>query len=281
MVLEFTISMHDVMNPPFGNRGSNINLSLINTQGKIKFTDTNTNETESIYSILLSNPNNHGLSSSEDNLVVQFIDDLVLSLNLLLSRGCITRAETKIHPFKLHSDIPKPNSFIEREGNVTKVHLFESLNIHDSLSATLITKDELDEQKIFKLLEKIRNFNRFIEKANPAEVNLNLSITHYEKAISEGELLFKFKNLYISLEYIVNINGPNLKGDDFDNKASLMTGISSSILGEWRVFYNRTKHIQRNSKDVEKYTEGNNNLSNWILSLRNGTKELIRNELLR
>ena len=66
MSLEFNISMHDVMNPPLGNRGSHIKLCLINTQGKIKFTDTNTNKIESIYSIILFNPNKHGLISSED-----------------------------------------------------------------------------------------------------------------------------------------------------------------------------------------------------------------------
>jgi hypothetical protein len=59
MNLEFYISMHDIMNPLLGNGGSNIKLGLINTQGKIKFTDTNTNKIESIYFIILSNPNNN------------------------------------------------------------------------------------------------------------------------------------------------------------------------------------------------------------------------------
>jgi hypothetical protein len=204
---------------------------------------------------------------------------LVLSLNLLLSRGCVTRVETKKHSFKLNHDISKHDNFVKREGNVTNVHLFESINIHDSVSATVITKEELDELKIFDLLEKVRKLNRFIEKTNPHEVNLNLSITHYEKSMSEEILLFKFKNLYNSLEYIINVKGPDLKGNDFDKKASQMTGKPAATIKEWRDFYNRIKHIQRNSSDVKTYTEGNNNLANWVLSLRNCTKELIRNEL--
>jgi|SRR5215217_1720909 len=274
--------MHDVMNPPLGNSGSNIKLRLINTQGKIKFTDKNTNKIESIYSIILSNPNKHGLSSSEDYLVEQFIDALVLSLNLLLSRGCITRAETKKHSFKLnHDDISKPTNFVKREGNVTNIYLFESIDIHESISATVTTNDELDELKIFDLLEKIRKFNKFMEKTNPHDLNLNLSITHYDKSISEQILLFKFKNLYNSFEYIINVRGTDLTGDKFDNQASHMTDIPSLTIKEWRKFYNRVKHIQRNSTDVKTYTEGNNNLAHWVLSLRNCTKELIRNELIK
>ena len=50
---------------------------------------------------------------------------------------------------------------------MTNVHFFESINIHDSVSANVITKDELDELKIFDLLGKVRKFNRCIEKTNP------------------------------------------------------------------------------------------------------------------
>jgi hypothetical protein len=273
--------MHDIRNPPLDNRGSSIKLSLINTQGKIKFTNENYNKIESIYSIILSNPNKHGLISSEDNLVERFIDALVLSLNLLLSRGCITRAETKKHSFKLNNDISEPNNFVKREVNMTNVHLFESIDIHDSISTTVITNDEVDELKIFDLLEKIRKFNRFMEKTNPHDFNLNLSIRHYEKSMSEQILLFKFKNLYNSFEYIINVRGPDLTGVKFDNQASHMTGIPSLTIKEWREFYNRAKHTQRNSTDIKTYTEGNNNLANWVLSLRNCTKKLTRKELIK
>jgi hypothetical protein len=53
MSLESNITMHDVMNPPFGNRRSNIQLRLINTQGKITFTDTATNNRVNLLSNLI------------------------------------------------------------------------------------------------------------------------------------------------------------------------------------------------------------------------------------
>lgn len=147
--------------------------------------------------------------------------------------------------------------------------------IHDSLSFLKTITDILDENELIKIFQKLNRFNRFEKKMVKADTNLVLSLNHYEQAMRDSELLFVFRDLFTSLQDIVDVQGNDLTGQDFDIECSNLTGWSVSEIEMWRSFYDRIKHIQRNDNQVERFTKVSENILAMIPPLRKSTQQLL------
>jgi hypothetical protein len=97
--------------------------------------------------------------------------------------------------------------------------------------------------------------------------------------ISELNMLFKFKHIFNALELATNVNGKSREGDEFDNEVNELSGVSTETVGSWRKFYNRTKHVQRNPKDIETYNSGNQELSKNLISIRKCAQKILLSRL--
>jgi hypothetical protein len=274
----FDISMHDILNPPLGNSGSNIKLKLINSK-EITFDLNKNNNQESIFSLSLADYSKYGLNNTDNVATKRFIDDLVLSINLILKRGCITRNPTVQHSVRFNEEIPQSGGFVRKNKDATKVYLFESFNVRDNLSAVVTTNDVIDESESLPLFQKIRDFNRYKNKQGEKNANLISSLKHYENAMKELERLFKFQHIFNAFEIIVNINGTNFKGDKFDNEANEITGVPQNDIKNWRCFYNRIKHAHKNPSDLKTLSDGEIQFPSWMLSLREATKKVIKTQI--
>ncbi|MGC1134959.1 MAG: hypothetical protein WA941_19170 [Nitrososphaeraceae archaeon] len=278
--LTFDISMHDILNPPYGNRGSNIKLRFENSKNAISIFPGIHNNKESIFSFLVSNPLTSGLKDSEEATVQHFVDDLILSFNLVLRRGCITRNKTRQHSIKFdHQGSGKSTSYVVKADGMTNVYLFDSISIRDKVNAVVTTHDEIDEIEVSEIFEKVIHFRRHEDKNDFRETNLSLCLRNYEKAM-EMKTSFKYKSLLNSLEFIVNVSGIDLTGDRLDREVYRLSGIPVLEARNWRQFYDRLKHVQRSNEDIRKLIEGNRQFTRWMLSLRECTKQLIKSQLI-
>jgi hypothetical protein len=74
--------------------------------------------------------------------------------------------------------------------------------------------------------------------------------------MSEFSKLFKFKNMFNALELLVNIDGKDRKGKDFDTEAMRLDPKNCTEIEKWRNFYNRIKRVLRDSTDIRTYEKG-------------------------
>ena len=70
------------------------------------------------------------------------------------------------------------------------------------------------------------------------------------------EILFLYRDLFNSLQQVVDVGGRDLTGTDFDNECNKLTGITLSEIEDMRRFFDRIKHIQKNSKQVSELQQG-------------------------
>jgi hypothetical protein len=92
--------------------------------------------------------------------------------------------------------------------------------------------------------------------------------------------LFKFKNIFNALELVTNIDGINRTKSDFDNEAIRLGPTNCSDVEKWRNFYNRIKHVQRNSGDIRMYEEGEKGVTQELLCSRKCVQELLLSKLI-
>lgn len=109
-----------------------------------------------------------------------------------------------------------------------------------------------------------------------------MSLSEYEEAMSTFHILHKFKHLFNSLEYSVNIDGKDLVNAEFDKHACHLfkPGIlHSTEVNKWRELYNRIKHSERNRADLKKYYDGSKKLGTYILPIRKVCRELLLKQI--
>jgi hypothetical protein len=140
---------------------------------------------------------------------------------------------------------------------------------------------EINENKIVETFRKIQQLRRFKWKdaSQLQTINLNDALSKYESGIGEFELLIKFKHLFNSLEVVTNVTGTEWKGDKFDNEVQKIVSVSTADSREWREFYNRAKHVQKDSKDINKYYDGIDTLPDKLLAVRSHLNEVLLSKL--
>jgi hypothetical protein len=278
----FDISMHDILNPPEGNRGSNIKLTFKRTKDAISFVPVSNNNMESVFSTRVSNPLDFGLINKEETTLKRFTDDLILAFNLVLKRGCITRNETRQHPVRFeYQERNKSTSYVVKTEHKTNVYLFESVGEGgDKVNALVTTYDDIDETEVLEIFEKVIQLTRHEVNNDFRETNLSLCLKNYENAMDELKISFKYRSLFNSLEFIINVSGSDLMGNRFDCEVNRLTGIPVSEVEHWRQFNDRLKHAQRKKEDIRKLIKGNVQFTSWMLSLRECTKQLIKSQIV-
>jgi len=274
--LIFEISIHDLKNPPNGNRRSNVRLNLTNAKD-LAFSNKGNHGHESRYLITLLEPSSYGLNSTEQHEREHFEKDFILACNLLLIRGCVTLTTTNFHTTRIEEEISDSTNSVERNGNKINIRLQESpVTIKDQVSTGVITNDTIDEADCLQLFKKIRIFNRFQNKGTIRDTNLVSTINKFETAMNQHEILLKFLFLFNSLENIININGTNHQGINFDNQVKT-SGINATDVADWRNYYNRIRHAQTKQQQLNSLR--NQMIPEWITRLRETVTMLITKEI--
>ena len=218
-----------------------------------------------------------GLDNSQENNVEQFIDDVILTCNIVLNRVSLSKYLSKHNKtqikFRAHKSISKV--YDTPEGKVIKIH--EHISIHDGVSISVGVKDELDENKVLDILQKIRK----IRKGNSQSIlnvhNFSKSLREYDLATKSTERLSVFKHLFSSLELAVNCdNARDRTGSKLDNEVVSITGISRDKIKDFREFNSRAKHKDRTPAEEQLYQEGIKQLSGKILELHPCVRKIIK-----
>lgn len=273
--LKRLVYCHDIVNPPKQDRGSDINLILTQPNNQIILKRIQKSSIDRTfvtpYSIKIPDPISFGFTSSDQVAVNREFRNLLLTFNLLLNRVCILGIYTSFPEFDITPDNPEFQSQVEKKGNMYEVSLMDSIVIKDSIFVEIGTKENIEEHQITHLFNKMRRSGRLdINYDSDIQLaNLSRSFSEYEEAMLNFETLYKFKYLFNSLEYSINIDGKYRKDDEFDSFYESLVKVPNTKLADWRSLYNRCKHPQRNQADMNKYFNDIQNLADYILALRN------------
>jgi len=93
--------------------------------------------------------------------------------------------------------------------------------------------------------------------------------------MSGFERIMIFKHLFNYLELATNSNDRDRTGELLDEVISLVTNLEKVLVREWRPFYNRTKHIDREPRDINTYIQGIEKLPSYLREIPSATKSMI------
>lgn len=153
--------------------------------------------------------------------------------------------------------------------------------VDDTIHIDVGFAEKIQEKQIVEIFRKLQKINSYgISKSYGIYgMNLNSSLSHYERAMSEFSKLFKFKYLFNALEIATDIDGNDIKRDDLDKEAKRIDPMNCTDVEKWRKFYNRIRHVQRNPRDIKIYEEGEKDLSQKLLTSRRCTQEVLLSRL--
>ncbi|HEX9862641.1 MAG TPA: hypothetical protein VGB11_05080 [Candidatus Bathyarchaeia archaeon] len=244
---------------------SAVNLEVINSKDRLKLA------TEKVgrpirYELSVTDPTSLGLLNSEQNTLELFTKDLVLAINLCLSRAALSR----------------------RDGNLIQSHIAykqtkqaNTIVTRAVFDATTIFTEKIDEETVISNLLLINKVNRHNLSACSKKqlITLSKALSEYENAMSTFDRLAAFKNLFNSLELATNGDGKDRMGPSLDTEAAKITKTTESEIEDWRRFYDRTKHIDRTPNDITKFVKGMESLPEKLMPLRLASEKAIMNRL--
>ncbi len=273
-----SLNVHDPVNPPHAGFGINVKLTLVN-KNCFSITDWKEGDQPS-FTLEITDPISLGLKDFQESNVEKFMNDVILACNLVLKRGAFSRhgsnsAHVVIHR-KKESCIP---SKVEDTPSGKKVTFTEVVSITESIRIGVGFEDELDEQQVLDVLQKIRKINDGTANSNLKIQDLQKSLRDYNSGTTSFDRLSIFKHLFSSLELATNCDGTDRSGQDLDDEISRISGTSSSDIEDFRNFYSRTKHIDQNSQHVTKYRDGMSQLGGKINPLWETAKNVIKDRL--
>ncbi|MGA3107849.1 MAG: hypothetical protein ABSD99_00105 [Candidatus Bathyarchaeia archaeon] len=267
--LSFKAFAHDVNNPPSMQSSCDVTLDVVNTRGVLQFSKEAVGaQTE--YKVLVQDPSSIGITSDEQEIVNRVSQDLVLGCNIILGRVALSI-------FRL--DLAKPNVMVIASPSqvVVKdtptgksIEISEEGHVRDEVHLTIGTREALDESRVVQVCNKLVTFRRFVIDASSSLPRANLinALHEYEAAMASVDRLLTFKHLYNVLELITNIDGTNREGFSLDNQMASDSGTPVTECEDWRILYNRTKHIHRSSTDVATFVTGLEKLTTYIPVMR-------------
>lgn len=203
----------------------------------------------------------------------------ILALSLYDSRLFFSPSQPGI--FSPNLKLGKIPSIVEESDTPTgkKISISETIRITESILTVMSSKYELEESKIFTLVDILLSFDPFnYNSRTNFELNILDSLKRYLEALSSGSPLDFYKSFYFSLEKAVNAYDDKKK-TEFDKEASSLTGINQDIIKELRSFINRVKHRIRNDQDFEKLKTGESNLGELSKNLKYVTDNAILKRL--
>lgn len=195
-----------------------------------------------------------GFTSVEAYILNQQIANLLLSINLSLLRACVKIIATPVGEIQIDFQTPEHKGVTLKNGGRITVLLREDIAITDSVAILKKISDTIDEAETIKMFQNINKLHKLksTSMANKRELNLSLALEHYENAMNASSLL-----LFNSLQQIVDVDGNDLMGIGFDNECNRLTGITLADIEIMRRFFDRIKHIQKDSNQVAEFQKGN------------------------
>ena len=277
-----SVFAHNFLNPPAEDRSCDINLELINPSGLITLTKEGAG-IQTRYLLLVSDPSIIGLNTSNQIQVERRIKDLVLAFNLCLVRTCLSTLQGDLPSAEVKLQPSETKVKIEQTSDGQHISVFETITLRSSVHIRIGTHEELDEKPALNNLKKIIRFNRLeLTPAIPLQVvNVAKALNEYENAMTTFDRLRIFKNLFNTLEFGANWNGVDRRGPVLDSEIASISNVQESIVRSWRDFYNRTKHVDRSPIDASEFIQGMENLTLFLPSIREATKQLIIDRLNR
>ena len=83
----------------------------------------------------------------------------------------------------------------------------------------------------------------------------------------------------VVVELVVNIDGKDRNKDVFDAEAKRLDPKNCVDVKKWRDFYNRTKHVHRNSTHIKVYEKGEKDLSDYLKYCRRCVQKILLSKL--
>lgn len=282
-ILNTLIYYHDIINPPKHDRGSDIELVLANSN-LISLRDVRADSSRRFvtpYRMEIRDPVSVGFSSEDESMVKKEFENLLTAFNLLLHRVCVLGSDTSFSVFDIVPNIPESQSYVEKKDDRYDVKLIDSVIITDSTFVKVGTKGIVDEIQLVDLFERLqRSGNLGIHQSSGIqETNFSRSLSEYKEAMASFETLYKFKHLFNSLEYSINIDGQDRRGVKFDKLFNSLVTASNTKIDIWRRLYNRTKHTEGNMSEVIELLDGIQKLGEYVLALRKSCSELLLQRL--
>lgn len=274
------IFAHSLINPPSLNNSCDVNLILTNSKGKINLIKENVG-LQTKYSLSISDPLTLGLLTPEQNVVDRFVRNLLLAMNLHLRRTALSIFGGDVAQPDIEFKQPEGNVRVEETPEGKHIVITETVFLRDTFHVTMGFSEEIDENKVLSTLELINKLNKNKSTENVKVNNLTKSLVEYESAMAVFDRLMIFKHLFNSLELATNYDGCNRYGQSLDTEVATVTGSQVSEVSEWRNFYNRTKHIDREPKEISEFVQGIEKLPYLLESLRAALNTLIIDRLKR
>lgn len=279
-VITREIYVHSTTNPPLPDRSVDAEITVSNSKHMILTNWARTSQ-QTQYTLKILDPKIIGLVNFEQNNIEKFFDDLLLSCNLILKCGAFLIHRADMNPTKVErkKNEPEPPT-IEQTENGTKLTFHETVLITDSYHLTMGFKEDIDENKILEILSHIMKLDSLKSSQFLKIQDLKKALEEYKIAVSNFNRIGIFKHLFNSIELATNCDGKDRSGTALDSQVSSLSGISINTAKDWREFYSRTKHIDKDSSDEAKYIKGINDLPSQIRPLRETSQKTILVPLL-
>jgi hypothetical protein len=279
--MKFTIKKqifaHDLINPPTEASSCNIELPSNSPDCMLKLEKGRVSYCTS-YTLSVEDALQLGFTSAEQSLFIREFQNLILAFNLTLSRVCMTIENFYVSHGGINIIPPESKVSTERIGNQTRVNVEETIVLRDEVQITVGLSETFVCQSIVELFQKLQSL-RGHDSHNNTTVelsNISKALREYESAISAYTRITKFKHLFNALELVANKDGKKRESDVFDLHVANLSSVQQTDVEEWRELYNRTKHADRNSADIETYLSGIKHIgSKYLLPLRRCYQDII------
>jgi len=268
------LSVHSPENPPSTGHGIKVDLTITN-QKHLEISNWQQGP-QPTFTLTINDPISLGLEDSQEYNVERFIDDVILACNVILKRAIFSKHKSNSDKSKIEWKKQESSSEVRDTPTGKAVIINETVRISESVSICIGFKDELDEKQVLEILSKIRKIKNGNTHSSLKINDFQKSLNEYDAAMESIERLGVFKHLFSALELSTNCDNHDRSGPELDAKISEITGISQSIIEDYRQFNSRTKHKDRNPNDEALYQEGLNQLGGKIVRLREASQKIIQ-----
>ncbi len=273
------IFAHRMITPPDQMTDSFVDFTFINMQ----YLDITliSQTSQSILQIKIDNPRQIQFKHIEDDQSYQEFRNLLLSMNLCMNKACISSNQQSFTDYNLNVKPTNPTtSSWNKEGNEFHVEMEDRIVLRDSIRVGITTKEVFDEKKVIEVFKNIQNFessktNNQSSHLATHQLDIEKSLSSFTDSMEPLNLVAKFKNMYTSLELIVNSDGQNRDAQKLDTEVSNLANVPIQKVTDWRKFNNRTKHIDNAISDIQTYVNLKQELPQILPKLRQCCNEII------
>ena len=268
-----SIFVHDIRNPPKRRFSSDISIQFSDPLNRIRMTKIQFSE-QTEYEVKILDCEAIGFPVGDETSAEASFEVLVLSANLLLDFSVFSSKASQLSRLRIQKD--KKPAIVEGDQIDGRTRIRKWRKVPVSVSMTQHSEESLSIDEVIDLFGQISRLNR--SKIYPDDLqpmNLSEALNEYRLAMDAWDRLAIFKHLFDSLELAVGSDVIDRKGDEFDLEVSELTDTARCTVERWRLLYNRTKHIDRTSTEVERLISGMENLRTDLLPLRRCTQTVI------